>query len=69
MKNNLENEATTLHVHGMRQTGTGWMDGAPQVTQCSIQPGETFTYRLVGFVLNDSALLWLKVQRISSTSV
>ena len=44
-KNNLENEATTIHWHGMFQEGRGYMDGAGSVTQCNIQPGETFMYR------------------------
>ncbi len=46
-KNSLDNEATSLHLHGMRQEGTGFMDGAGSVTQCNIQPGETFMYRCV----------------------
>ena len=42
--NRLENEATTLHFHGMHQRGTPWMDGT-MMSQCPVAPGETFTYR------------------------
>ena len=43
--NHLENEAATLHMHGIQQRGTPWMDGAGGVSHCPINPGETFTYR------------------------
>ena len=43
--NDLENEAATLHMHGLEQRGTPWMDGAGTVSHCPINPGETFTYR------------------------
>nr|UCK81629.1 laccase-2 [Arenicola marina] len=43
--NSLANEAFTLHMHGLEQRGTPWMDGAGGVSQCAIQPGEAFTYR------------------------
>lgn len=29
----------------MEQRGTPWADGAAGVTQCPINPGETFTYK------------------------
>ena len=45
MRNALENEATSLHFHGIRQRNTPWMDGAGGVSHCSINPGETFQYR------------------------
>ena len=43
--NRLENEAVTLHMHGLHQYGTPWMDGAGGVSHCPINSGETFTYR------------------------
>ena len=43
LKNNLGNETTGLHFHGLFQNGTNSMDGPTQVTQCPIGPGETFT--------------------------
>ncbi|KAG9240701.1 laccase precursor [Calycina marina] len=43
--NNLPDNGTTIHWHGMRQLGTSEADGVPGVTQCPIAPGETYTYR------------------------
>jgi FtsP/CotA-like multicopper oxidase with cupredoxin domain len=43
--NDLVNEATTLHWHGMEMRGTPHMDGVGGISQCPINPGETFTYR------------------------
>jgi iron transport multicopper oxidase len=31
-------------VHGIFQNGTTQMDGAAQVSQCTIPPGNTFVY-------------------------
>jgi len=31
----------------MEQKGTPWADGAAGVTQCPINPGETFTYKFI----------------------
>ena len=43
--NNLGNETTTMHWHGLYQRGTNNMDGPSMVTQCAIQPGTSYTYR------------------------
>ncbi|KAI5797585.1 Cupredoxin [Geopyxis carbonaria] len=43
--NNLEDEGTSLHWHGLLQKATPWFDGVPSVQQCPIAPGSTFTYR------------------------
>jgi FtsP/CotA-like multicopper oxidase with cupredoxin domain len=43
--NNIENEGTSIHWHGLLQTNSPWMDGVPGNTQCPIAPGSTFTYR------------------------
>jgi iron transport multicopper oxidase len=44
VKNSLGNQSTSLHFHGLYQNGTTHMDGAVQVSQCSILPGSSFTY-------------------------
>ena len=44
VKNNLP-EPTTIHWHGIQVPNN--MDGIPDETQKSIQPGETFTYEFV----------------------
>ncbi|KAG2175616.1 hypothetical protein INT43_001263 [Umbelopsis isabellina] len=43
VRNNLK-EPTSLHWHGMLQTGTPWMDGVPGMTGCSIPPNSSYTY-------------------------
>ncbi|XP_052105492.1 uncharacterized protein LOC127738326 [Mytilus californianus] len=45
VKNDLWMEGISFHWHGLPQKGTPYMDGVPRVTQCPINPGETFTYR------------------------
>ena len=47
LKNDMLNEATTMHFHGVLQRNTPWMDGAGDISQCPINPGESFTYRRV----------------------
>ncbi|KAH3684807.1 hypothetical protein WICPIJ_004222, partial [Wickerhamomyces pijperi] len=41
--NNLK-EPTSLHFHGIFQTGSTFMDGASMISQCPIQPSSKFTY-------------------------
>jgi L-ascorbate oxidase len=43
--NKLQNNATTIHWHGIRQVGTNDMDGVPGVSECSIVPGASKTYK------------------------
>lgn len=43
--NALDLEAVTIHWHGIHQEGTPYMDGAPYITQCPIQAGESFRYQ------------------------
>ncbi|KAH8799438.1 Cupredoxin, partial [Xylogone sp. PMI_703] len=43
--NNLGNESTSLHFHGLDQRGTQVMDGPSGVTQCPIPPGSNYTYK------------------------
>lgn len=42
--NDLGNQSTSLHFHGLYQNGTTDMDGPAGVTQCPIAPGLTFKY-------------------------
>lgn len=42
--NNLGNETTSLHWHGLYMNETSYMDGPPGVAQCEIPPGDSFVY-------------------------
>lgn len=42
--NQLGDQPTSLHFHGLFMNGTTHMDGPAQVSQCSIAPGSSFTY-------------------------
>lgn len=42
--NDLGNQSTSLHFHGIFMNGTTHMDGPAQVSQCAIPPGASFTY-------------------------
>ena len=42
--NDLGNQTTSLHFHGLYMNGTNEMDGPAGVTQCPIAPGGNFTY-------------------------
>ena len=44
VENRLISETTSVHWHGMDMRSTPWMDGALMITQCPINPGETFQY-------------------------
>ncbi|XP_057778600.1 laccase-6 [Salvia miltiorrhiza] len=41
---NLTPHNATIHWHGVRQRLSCWSDGPSYVTQCPIQPGQTFSY-------------------------
>ncbi|PON65289.1 L-ascorbate oxidase [Parasponia andersonii] len=47
LKNSLITENVAIHWHGIRQIGSPWFDGTEGVTQCPIQPGETFKYQFM----------------------
>lgn len=47
VKNSLLTEVLSIHWHGIRQIGTPWSDGTGGVTQCPINPGDTFIYEFV----------------------
>ncbi|KAL1202049.1 Laccase-3 [Cardamine amara subsp. amara] len=36
----------SLHWHGLRQLRNPWADGPEYITQCPIQPGQSYTYRI-----------------------
>ncbi|KAF8855141.1 hypothetical protein BDZ45DRAFT_676433 [Acephala macrosclerotiorum] len=42
--NNLVNESSAIHFHGIFQKNTTFADGPAMVTQCPIQPGASFVY-------------------------
>ncbi|OHW95782.1 multicopper oxidase [Colletotrichum incanum] len=42
--NQMLEESTTIHWHGIDQRNSVWMDGVHGVTQCAIPAGESFTY-------------------------
>jgi iron transport multicopper oxidase len=44
VENQLGNQSTTLHFHGLYMNGTTHMDGPLQVSQCDITPGTKFKY-------------------------
>ncbi|KAI1777419.1 putative multicopper oxidase [Hypoxylon cercidicola] len=45
VRNNISDEGTSIHWHGMLQQDTPWMDGVPGIAQCPIAPGSSYTYR------------------------
>ncbi|USP74184.1 multicopper oxidase [Curvularia clavata] len=53
---NQASNATSIHWHGLYQNGSNWMDGTVGITQCSIAPGHTFTYRF--HVSGQSGTYW-----------
>lgn len=55
VRNELPDTSTTIHWHGIKQTGTVSSDGVPDITQCPIEAGETYTYE---FVLDAPGTLW-----------
>jgi iron transport multicopper oxidase len=44
VQNQLGNQSTALHWHGLYQNGTAAMDGPVGLTQCAIPPGGSQTY-------------------------
>ncbi|XP_043717738.1 laccase-4-like isoform X2 [Telopea speciosissima] len=55
----------TIHWHGIRQLRTGWSDGPAYITQCPIQPGQSYTYNFTvtgqrGTLLWHAHISWLR---------
>ncbi|CAL5040827.1 unnamed protein product [Urochloa decumbens] len=46
----------TIHWHGVDQPRNPWSDGPEYVTQCPIQPGAAFTYRVI--LSQEEGTLW-----------
>ncbi|KAI1506404.1 multicopper oxidase [Biscogniauxia marginata] len=53
--NQLGNQSTSLHFHGLFMNGTTHMDGPSQVSQCGIPPGSSLTYN---FTINQPGTYW-----------
>ncbi|KAB8303695.1 hypothetical protein EYC80_005081 [Monilinia laxa] len=53
--NQLGNQTTTLHFHGLFMNGTAHMDGPAQVSQCDIPSGSQFVYN---FTVNQPGTYW-----------
>ena len=47
----------TLHWHGVDQPRNPWFDGPEFITQCPIQPGANFTYRII-FSEEEGTVWW-----------
>lgn len=50
--NQLGNQTTSLHFHGLYMNGSNHMDGPVGVTQCPIGLGESFTYNFTVSILS-----------------
>ncbi|KAL3622819.1 Laccase-4 [Castilleja foliolosa] len=55
----------SIHWHGIRQLRTGWADGPAYITQCPIQPGQSYIYNYTvtgqrGTLLWHAHILWLR---------
>ncbi|OLN92142.1 Iron transport multicopper oxidase FET3-like protein 1 [Colletotrichum chlorophyti] len=53
--NQLGNQSTSLHFHGLFMNNATHMDGPTQVSQCAIPPGSSFTYN---FTINQPGTYW-----------
>ncbi|KAH6610266.1 iron transport multicopper oxidase fet3 precursor [Trichoderma cornu-damae] len=55
VNNQLGNQSTSLHFHGLFMNGTTHMDGPVGVSQCEIPPGSSFRY---DFTINQPGTYW-----------
>lgn len=55
VNNQLGNQSTTLHFHGLFQNGTTQMDGPSQVSQCPIPANSSLTYN---FTIQQPGTYW-----------
>ncbi|KAE8768750.1 Laccase-12/13 [Hordeum vulgare] len=46
----------SIHWHGVRQIRSGWADGPAYITQCPIQPGQSYVYKFT--VTGQRGTLW-----------
>ncbi|PRQ20207.1 putative laccase [Rosa chinensis] len=54
---NKANFNITLHWHGVRLVRNPWSDGPMYITQCPIQPGNKYTYR-IEFTTEEGTIWW-----------
>ncbi|RDW88368.1 hypothetical protein BP6252_00400 [Coleophoma cylindrospora] len=55
VQNSMQDNGTTMHWHGIMQSGTNNMDGVSGVTECPIPPGGSRTYT---FLANQHGTTW-----------
>ncbi|MCJ1304803.1 hypothetical protein MMC08_007616 [Hypocenomyce scalaris] len=55
VENQLGNQTTSLHFHGLYMNGTTQMDGPVGVSQCPIPPGSSFKYN---FTIDQPGTYW-----------
>ena len=55
-------EVTSIHWHGIHMRNTPWMDGALLISQCPINPDETFSYY---FTANPTGSFWYHSHRVT----
>ncbi|KAI0025244.1 multicopper oxidase [Xylariomycetidae sp. FL0641] len=55
LRNQLGNQSTSLHFHGLSMRGRAQMDGPAQVSQCGVPPGGRFTYN---FTITQPGTYW-----------
>ncbi|KAI0479162.1 Cupredoxin [Xylariaceae sp. FL0804] len=55
LTNQLGNQSTSLHFHGLYMNGSTEMDGVAQVSQCGVPPGSSFTYN---FTVTQPGTYW-----------
>ncbi|KAK5160948.1 hypothetical protein LTS14_000741 [Recurvomyces mirabilis] len=55
LHNQLGNQSTSMHFHGMYQNGTNEMDGPVGVTQCDVPPGSSFK---LNFTIDQPGTYW-----------
>ncbi|CAA7026364.1 unnamed protein product [Microthlaspi erraticum] len=48
--------AISIHWHGIRQLRNPWADGPEYITQCPIQPGQRYTYKIK--IEDEEGTLW-----------
>lgn len=47
LNNNLGNETTGIHFHGINQLNSAAMDGVSAFTQCPVPPGSSIQYKFI----------------------
>ena len=65
VKNRLLAEVTSIHWHGIHMRNTPWMDGALLISQCPINPDETFRYY---FTANPTGSFWYHSHKVTQRS-